>query len=461
MFVRSLLVHLPSWSTWLFTRSAATWLSLCLLLCGAPGPASAQAPPPRVVTSDLDHFWVAYDSIQTTADSLQQQALLQRLYINPGSPGLQAFMKAKGYTAPAWVRSIHRYPKFWRSIRPRTQLLRAGVPGLQPYLDQLQVLYPALRPATIYLTVGILRSGGTTEGNAVIIGAELATGNHTVDVSEFPLATRRYLTRSFARDPLRELPALCVHEFVHTQENRYGNNVLGQAIYEGTCDFVTEQVVGRPIALPYRHYGPAHEVALKQRFKTEMFQPGFNRWFYNQLSDDSTHIADLGYFMGYVICRAYYEQAPNKREAIREMIDLDYTSDRAVEAFLTRSRYYSSESIPQLRAAYEAKRPVVTSVRPSPAAPHLVAPGRQEITITFSQPMSRYTSVDYGPGGPATWPLTGRGVFSADRQAITYQVQLLPAHTYEFVLTDGGFESVGGYPLRPHLVQFKTGRKRP
>ena len=445
-----------------FTRGSfarLTRIGLCwgLFSSGGSQPAVAQAPAPRVVTSDLAHFWQAYDSIRTTTDSLRQQAYLQRLYIDAGSPGLRAFMLAKGYTTPAWVRAIRQYPKFWRSIRPRTHLLQAGIPGLQPYLDKLQGLYPALRPATIYLTVGILRSGGTTQGNAVIIGAELATGDGTVDVSEFAPATRRYLARSFARDPITQVAAVCVHEYVHTQENRYGNNVLGQAIYEGTCDFVTEQVVGRPVALPYRQYGPVHEAELKQRFRRELFHPRFNRWFYNQVSDDTTPVADLGYYMGYVICRAYYQQAPNKQQAIREMIELDYTRDQAVETFLTRSRYYAPVTVAQLRAAYDAQRPVVIGVWPLPAEPQRVAPGIREIIIIFSQPMSPYTSMDYGPGGATTWPLVGRGKFSADRKAVTYQVKLLPAHTYEFVLTDGGFQSAEGHPLRPHRVHFQTG----
>ncbi|UOQ69233.1 hypothetical protein [Hymenobacter volaticus] len=458
MLLRALLAHLPLFAGWSTIRLVRLGLCCCLLWCGLPRPARAQTPAPRVVTSDLARFWQAYDSLSTTTDSVRQQACLQRLYIDPGSPGLHAFMTAKGYTAPAWVRSIRRYPKFWRSLRPRTQLLQAGVPGLQPYLEKLQKLYPALRPASIYLTVGILRSGGTTQGDAVIIGAELAAGNGSVEVSEFAPAMRQYLTRAFARDPIQHLPAVCVHEYVHTQENHYGNNVLGQAIYEGTCDFVTEQVVGQPVALPYRQYGPAHETDLKQRFQWELFHPRFDRWFYNQLADDSTHIADLGYYMGYAICRAYYQQVANQQQAIREMIELDYTSDQAVEAFLTRSRYYFPATIAQLRTAYDAQRPVVTGVQPLPAAPHRVAPNVRELTITFSQPMSPYTSMDYGPGGAATWPLVGRGVFSADRKSVTYQVKLLPAHTYEFVLTAGGFQSTQGYPLRPHRVHFSTSK---
>lgn len=86
-------------------------------------------------------------------------------------------MVTEGYTAPEWMGGIRRYPRFWNSIRPRMLLVKGGVPGLEPYLDKLQALYPALRPTSSYLTVGCLRTGGTTEGNTVLIGVELVTGN--------------------------------------------------------------------------------------------------------------------------------------------------------------------------------------------------------------------------------------------------------------------------------------------
>jgi hypothetical protein len=459
MLGRPALSRLPFAHLLPFLKRTGGWISLLLLLfSGVRIPAVGQSSAPRVVTSDIDRFWLAYDSVRTTTDSLRQITHLQRLYIDPGSAGLRALMATKGYTAPEWVGAIRRYPRFWNSIRPRTQLVKAGVPGLEPYLDKLKALYPALRPATIYLTVGCLRTGGTTQGNAVLIGVELATGNAGVDISEFPPAMRGFLARSFARDPLRDLLQVCVHEYVHTQEKRYGNNVLGQAIYEGTCDFVAEKVMNRPNALPYLKYGSMHEAILKERFKAEMFQPRFNRWFYNQESNDPTHVPDLGYYMGYAICRAYYQQAANKRQAVQEMIELDYTSDQAVEAFLTRSRYFPAESVPRLRAAYEERRPAVTGIRPLPAVAQPVSPSLQEITITFSQPMSPNTSIDYGPGGKATWPLTGPGTFATDHQSVTYKVSLLPEREYEFLINGGGFRSMDGYPLKPYFVKFKTSK---
>lgn len=101
-----------------------------------------------VFTADLDNFWVAYDSIQTTTDSLKQLHYLQTLYLDKGSPGLKALMETKGYHAAQGVSAIRQYPNFWKSIRPNTQLAKSGANGFEPHLKKLKALYPALKPAT-------------------------------------------------------------------------------------------------------------------------------------------------------------------------------------------------------------------------------------------------------------------------------------------------------------------------
>ncbi len=301
-----------------------------------PGRPEAQ----RVVTADVDTFWAAYDSARTTTDSLAQLRIVQTRYIDRGTPGLRAFMAAKGYTAEDWVGAIRRYPKFWTSIRPNTYQAKAAAAGLTPYLTTLRTLYPALRPATIYVTVGALRSSGTTQDRLVLIGAELVAGTPETDISEFTGGTHAFLARYFGSRPFANVIPLNVHEYVHTQQRGVGRTVLARAIREGSADWVAELATGTRMPLPYMTYGPAHEGELREAFRAEMFTPLIGNWFYNQKSDDPAHVPDLGYYMGYAIARAYYERAPDKRQAVREMIELSFDDDAAVEGFLARSGYY-------------------------------------------------------------------------------------------------------------------------
>ena len=60
---------------------------------------SGQNTSSSVSTVDIDNFWVAYDSIRSTSDSMQQLQYIQKLYIDKGTKGLHAFMEARDYSA--------------------------------------------------------------------------------------------------------------------------------------------------------------------------------------------------------------------------------------------------------------------------------------------------------------------------------------------------------------------------
>lgn len=299
----------------------------------------AQQKENRIVTQDIDNFWQAYDQLKTTNDSLTQLELLQKLYITPGTPGLKAMMEVKGYTPADYVKAIRKYPQYWNGLRPLSLRAKALKDEFEPPIAKFKKLYPELRPAKIYFTVGALRSSGTTQGNMVLIGSELAMGDETLPVTEFSAGMQRFLKQYFKSDPFKHIVLLNVHEYVHTQQSGYGYNLLSQSIYEGTCDFIAELVTGKLPVLPYVTYGPQHETALKTQFKAEMEQESWSNWLYN--SAQGERVGDLGYYMGYAICKAYYKQAKNKKEAIKTMIELNYKSPEAVHAFVKTSGYFN------------------------------------------------------------------------------------------------------------------------
>ena len=137
-----------------------------------------------VYTDDIDRYWQAYDSVVTTIDTAKQIDLMQRLYVDKGTPGLKAFMKARDYNAKLWVTLIHKYPKFWKSIRSNTLSIKNQVPAITKSIDNFRKLYPEMRPAKMYFTVGGLRSGGTTTDDMVLVGTEIATADKNTEASE-------------------------------------------------------------------------------------------------------------------------------------------------------------------------------------------------------------------------------------------------------------------------------------
>ncbi|MBC8084987.1 MAG: hypothetical protein H7Z21_17460, partial [Hymenobacter sp.] len=276
------------------------------------------------------------------------------------------------------------------------------------------------------------------------------------ELAQLPTATGAVLARYFNTEPLAHVVPRYVHEYVHTQLRGYGASVLGQALHEGTCDFMTELVTGQAGPFAYLAYGRRHEAALKERFKTEMFIPIFLSRPAEQTPADLHHAADLGYYLGYAVCKAYYAQAVNKRQAVRDLLTLDYADDRAVAELLEKSQYYPDEPVRQLRAAFDNRPPDATRVRPFALAPQPLDPALTELTVDFPQPVSPYATVRPGPGGPETWPGVGALRFSNDNKSVTFAVGLRPAREYEFIVAEGGSRSLLDYPNKSYLLKFST-----
>jgi len=85
----------------------------------------------------------------------------------------------------------------------------------------------------MYFTIGGLRSGGTTSDSMVLIGAEIAMGDSTTDVSEMP---NKWLKNVFAHQRPDNIVPLNIHEYIHTQQPSHGGDyLLSQTIIEGGC----------------------------------------------------------------------------------------------------------------------------------------------------------------------------------------------------------------------------------
>ncbi|MBC9914902.1 DUF2268 domain-containing putative Zn-dependent protease [Chitinophaga varians] len=313
-------------------------MPIILAVCWLCMTASAQKKAPNVITADIDNFWNAYDSICSTTDSLKQLQYIKTQYIDKGTPGLHAFMKVREITAEEWVKCIRHYPKFWGSIRSNTDKVKKLAPEFGPAIDKLRELYPALKPANIYFIIGTLRAGGTTLGDMVLIGSELVAGNAAIDISEFQPGKQKYLRDYYVTDPLKNALLLNIHEYVHTQQRCAGYNLLSQAICEGACDFVTELVTGKKIPLRYMDYGTANAKEVREKFIAEMYNPSFDGWMYN-VASPNTPVGDLGYYVGYAICKAYYHRQKDKKAAVRQIIELNYSDSTAVTRFFKASGY--------------------------------------------------------------------------------------------------------------------------
>jgi len=403
-----------------------------------------------VYTADIDNFWIAYDRAKTTPDTLMQREIIQKLYVDKGSAGLHAFMKARDYNAQLWVELINKYPKFWTSIRENTLQVKIQATAIEASINRFRKLYPKMRPAKMYFTIGGMRSGGTTTNNMVLVGAEIATA----DVRTNAVELSESFKNNFKNQKESNLVGVNVHEYVHTQQKNSGISLLAGSLREGSADFISELVTGKKVSSAYLTYGLQHESQLKESFKIDMFGNDISNWLYNGTDKKN---ADLGYFMGYVICKSYYQNQVDKTKAIKDLIELNYQDSLQVEDFLVKSKYYKEHlDRESLLKKFNSLQPYIVSLSPDIDSKTDVDASLTELTFNFSQPMGDGKSISYGKGGKTNFPLTGIIGLSEDRKSFTVKLSLEPGKDYEFLIMGRGFQSLAGYPIKDVTVRFKT-----
>lgn len=294
----------------------------------------------KLHTEDLPRFFRAFDSVVTTPDTAKQAAFIQKLYVDQASQGLKEFMELRGGTTHKWRKFIEENKA--ALVKKRSQILSVldQETEILKRIALFKTYYPNFRDGDIYFCVGINNSGGTIRDNTVYIGTEVAAGNQPnwavfIVLHEFT-HTQQYEQRNFNK--------LIHNEQLLREYEQTHKNLLGKCIAEGMADFVAELVLGQPLAqlYPDRHttFGQKHEQRVWAEFKDEMNQ-AFNwkrGWLYNELEIDGKPVRDLGYFVGYRICKSYYEKAKDKKQALAYMIELNLT-DETAKNFLLASGY--------------------------------------------------------------------------------------------------------------------------
>lgn len=312
---------------------------LCILLAGCASkndkaPVFADTPDgARFITSDIDAFWVAYDNAFASDTSAARVNAFQRDYVDTGTDELRwmfrnkfciyaslSFFVNRIATAKPYYDSVRKNSEYVKSEEMHTRIMEA--------LNKLEELYPESVFPDMYFMMGDLSNGGSFTGYAV----DLAIEAYLAD-ADTPLTGVDDDFIQFIQGP-DYIPGLVVHEVVHVQQ-RYlppdRNTLLAHSIIEGSANFVEELVCGKPDNPTLQSYGDTHEAMLWADFKKVMNGYVFTGWLYSSCAERPTN---SGYYVGYKICEAYYAQASDKHQAIKDMMNLEDGGD-----FLARSGY--------------------------------------------------------------------------------------------------------------------------
>ncbi len=309
---------------------------------------------PSVVTQDIDRFWTAYDLITAEDDPRIQTRILNEYYIDRGSPGLHAMMRARSYRTGEFIQAINEAPLFWNAVRANTMRAKALAPAIETGLGRMRSVYPASEPVPVYFVIGALRAGGTAIDGKLLIGAELAMADSSTPVAEL-MARFPHLASYFEGSPIDNIVALNLHEWVHTQQRSEGGvDLLSQALFEGVAEYVSTEAIGMRSRQPAIVFGEANARRVLSAFAGEIGNEDFSGWIWNDRTNDFG-TRDLGYYVGYAIAESDVRNGGDP-DAIGTLIELDYTDLDAVDAIVDASRLFD-RPVSQYRTAYEKLRP--------------------------------------------------------------------------------------------------------
>lgn len=282
---------------------------------------------PVIETADITHFWTAFDELvqaHSRADSIR---IIQHGYFDNATPYFREFVKARNFTPEEYVALINSYPAFWKSIRPLTEKISGRRHEIELVFDRLSNALPGFKAPDVCFAIGCLRTGGTTTKDLILIGAEIATADCSIDKTGMNSWLLSVLGNT------GDIISMVAHEAVHTQQSGFPFpeffslvshrklSLLNMAIIEGSADFISMEFLGLNINTAIHAYGDAHRCALWKEFLTDVEADPFDysKWLYNGNAAVGKP-ADMAYYIGYIITESYYHQKVDKHHALKTIL---------------------------------------------------------------------------------------------------------------------------------------------
>jgi hypothetical protein len=192
-------------------------------------------------------------------------------------------------------------------------------------LVKLKDYYPDAIFPPVYFVIGAMSSGGTSSDDGLIIGAEMYGRTPTMPKEELDDWLQTVIKS------VDEVPHIVAHELIHFQQTYDGGTLLSACLKEGSADFIAELISGKHINQHVHDFANPKERELWEEFRQRMDKKDYDGWLYSQSPGRPN---DLGYWMGYQITKSYYENAKDKKKAIKDILTI-----RDEKKFLKDSRY--------------------------------------------------------------------------------------------------------------------------
>jgi hypothetical protein len=288
---------------------------LALLLFAVP----AHAAGPVIQAQDVTRFYQIYDAAHGHPSALQ----LDQMYLTPGSEALHEFARLRNVTGARIADTIEKNQAIYEQARSCLAVLPSVKQRLTVAFDKLAHLYPAAKFPPVTFVIGRGRPVGITSASGAVMGLEALCAADFMD----PNLENRFVHT-------------IAHEYGHVQQTQAardleagmpGATVLHMSLIEGAAEFTAELISGDVGNYQHKAWTKGREAAIEAKFVADMDKTDLSDWM-NNGPGTAEKPGDLGYWVGYRIVKSYYEHAPDKHQALREIFEL-----RDPKAFLAKS----------------------------------------------------------------------------------------------------------------------------
>jgi hypothetical protein len=270
----------------------------------------------KLITSDVKNFWKAYDMAKKdTANAIN---IYKKYYVEPASNGLQDYLGYKIKNLKNFVKSVNTKPLFYAAVRKNTYAVDQQKPQMIQSFVKFKQIYNKAQFPDIYFVIGAFNSGGTSTDAGLLIGLDQSARTEEVPVKELNLWQQNNFTN------LKSLPNLIAHELIHFNQNGLAGDttLLAGALTEGMADFIGELISGKTANDRLHVWAKGKEKQIWADFEKEMYFEKSRNWIANSDQETADKPADLGYWVGYQICKAYYNKSTDKNKAVNDMLNI-------------------------------------------------------------------------------------------------------------------------------------------
>lgn len=282
----------------------------------------------RFITEDVHHFWTAYE--MALKDSFHFKEIFKQNYFNKASRGMNDYMGLKVSSIDFFIEHIKSAPEFYKAIKTKTLQVDDHKKEFLASFGKLKSMYSPAKFPDIYFVIGAFTSAGTVSDAGLLIGLNQICQADDVPVNELNFRLRTRMSRFVS------LTNIIAHELIHYQQDGLKNDTttLSYVIREGMADFIGELISGNTANITLFEWAKGKEKNIWEKFKKDMYYDRYNNWIANSLQATADNLPDQGYWIGYQICKAYYENSPDKKKAITEMLNIQDYKD-----FLEKSKW--------------------------------------------------------------------------------------------------------------------------